>query len=451
MPATQNPRRHVSGVLARLGLFAALAVLSGCGGVSSDKTPGPGGSTTASLSRSVVTAFPTKILPTQVSTLTLVARDAAGAPLTGGGLTVTFGVSGGSSAGTLGAVTDHADGTYTAAFTGTAMGTPLTVSASIDGSAVTSRLPTIQVTSQPALQDTTGAIPLIDMAGYSYRGFPGLLYPDGNDCPAAHLVRQPPVSAAQPFVFLSLGMSNVKHEFCDPPNGIVGPQNCETYSFVGKASQDASLNDNMTIVNGGIGGATAVNWEDPGDQVWTVVNSSLGAFSKTAADVQVIWSKMANKDPVLSLPSPNADAHVLAGEWADIVRNVKTRFPNVKQMYLASRIYSCAAPGTLNPEPFAYESGFAVKWLIEEQIRQLNGQPADPTFGPLTLDVAPWLAWGPYLWADGNNPRSDGLTWERSDLGTDCTHPSDIGKAKVAQMLLDFLKTSPMSSPWFLD
>ena len=231
----------------------------------------------------------------------------------------------------------------------------------------------------------------------------------------------------------------------------MGPQECATYSFVGKASQDASLNDNMVLVNGGIGGATAVNWEDPGDQVWTVVSSSLNAFGKTAADVQVVWSKMANKDPVLSLPSPGADAYVLAGQWAGIVRNVKAKFPNVKQMYLAGRIYSCGAPGSLNPEPMAYESGFAVKWLIEEQIRQLNGQAADPTFGPLTLDVAPWLAWGPYLWADGNNPRSDGLVWLRADLGADCTHPSDQGKAKVAAYLLEWMKNSPLTQPWFLD
>jgi len=443
--------RNAARLAARFAPVLVLsALLAGCGG-ESDKTTGPGpGGAQASLSKSVITTFPTQIQPAQTSTFTLVTRDENGAALTSGGLTVTFGVSGGTSAGTLGAVTDHADGTYTATFTGTTMGTPLTVSATIDGEAVTSAGPTVQVTSQPALVDTTAAIPLIDMTGYSYHGFPGLLYPDGNSCPAAHLARQPAVDATQPFVFLSLGMSNVKMEFCDPGVGNVGPQSCADYSFVGKATQDASLNDNMILVNGGIGGATAVNWVDPNDQVWTVVNSSLSAFGKTGADVQVVWAKMANKDPVLSLPNPNADAWVLAAQWADVVRNVKTKFPNARQMYLASRIYSCGAPGSLNPEPMAYESGFAVKWLIEEQIRQLNGEAVDARFGPLTLDVAPWLAWGPYLWADGDNPRSDGLVWVRGDLGADCTHPSNQGRAKVAGLLLSFMKTSPLTQIWFL-
>jgi len=435
-----------------LSVLAACVLLSGCGG-DSDKTTGPGpGGGDISLSQSMITAFPTTIAPTQTSTLMLITRDESSAAVTSGGHAVAFDVSGGTSTGTLGAVSDHGDGTYSATFTGNTTGTPLTVTATVDGGAVTSTAPTVQVTSQPALQDTTGAIALIDMAGYSYHGFPGLLYPEGNDCPAAHLARQPPVDAAQSFVFLSLGMSNVKQEFCDSPYGNIGPQKCTDYSFIGRASQDASLNDNLIVVNGGIGGATAVNWVNPNDQVWMVVNSSLGAYGKTGADVQVVWAKLANKDPVLSLPNPNADAWVLAAQWADVVRNVKTKFPNVRQMYLASRIYSCGAPGSLNPEPMAYESGFAVKWLIEEQIRQLNGQAADARFGPLTLDVAPWLAWGPYLWADGNNPRSDGLVWLRSDLGSDCTHPSQPqGRAKVAGLLMDWMKTSPLTQSWMLD
>jgi hypothetical protein len=64
--------------------------------------------------------------------------------------------------------------------------------------------------------------------------------------------------------------------------------------------------------------------------------------------------------------------------------------------------------------------------------------------------IAPWIAWGPYLWADGLNPRSDGLMWEQSDLGADGTHPSVSGREKVGAMLLDFMLASPFSQPWFL-
>ncbi len=64
---------------------------------------------------------------------------------------------------------------------------------------------------------------------------------------------------------------------------------------------------------------------------------------------------------------------------------------------------------------------------------------------------APWLAWGPYLWADGLKGRRDGkVVWERDDLGPDGTYPSAKGQDKVARLLMDFLKNDPTSTPWFL-
>ena len=65
--------------------------------------------------------------------------------------------------------------------------------------------------------------------------------------------------------------------------------------------------------------------------------------------------------------------------------------------------------------------------------------------------VSPWIAWGPYLWTDGMNPRSDGLTWSRSDVeSSDGTHPSQSGEQKVGAMLLAFLEQEPTARSWFL-
>jgi hypothetical protein len=100
----------------------------------------------------------------------------------------------------------------------------------------------------------------------------------------------------------------------------------------------------------------------------------------------------------------------------------------------------------LNPEPYAYESGFAVRSVIE---RQLAGDPDlnyDPNAGPV---ASPWLAWGPYLWADGLTPRSDGLTWACSELQSDGTHPSPTGQLKVADSLLAFFRWDATTAPWY--
>ena len=83
----------------------------------------------------------------------------------------------------------------------------------------------------------------------------------------------------------------------------------------------------------------------------------------------------------------------------------------------------------LNPEPYAFESGFAVKWLIEQQIK---GDP-ELNFDPAKGEVkAPWLSWGPYLWTKGDTSRTDGFYFVESDFrAEDGTHPSRTGQEKV--------------------
>ncbi|HUP49211.1 MAG TPA: hypothetical protein VNA04_10520, partial [Thermoanaerobaculia bacterium] len=75
----------------------------------------------------------------------------------------------------------------------------------------------------------------------------------------------------------------------------------------------------------------------------------------------------------------------------------------------------------------------------------------DPRAGDLHPDLsAPWIGWGAYLWANGTEPRSDGLIWERRDFANDGTHPSAAGQEKVGALLLDFLKSDPTSRGWFV-
>src|SRR3970282_2130481 len=102
---------------------------------------------------------------------------------------------------------------------------------------------------------------------------------------------------------------------------------------------------------------------------------------------------------------------------------------------------------TISPEPTAFETGLAVKWMIEKQI---NGDPDlnfNPGAGPV---VAPYLSWGPYLWIDGLNQRSDGLTWTQFDVGEDCTHPSALGIQKVVLQLFNFFNYDSLTKAWFL-
>ena len=96
-----------------------------------------------SISQSTIAVSAGTVAPRGTVTLPLQAKDANGNNLTTGALTVVFTVSGGTSTGTIGATTDHANGTHAADFTA---GTAATFSATIGGTPVTWTPPTITVT-----------------------------------------------------------------------------------------------------------------------------------------------------------------------------------------------------------------------------------------------------------------------------------------------------------------
>ncbi len=313
---------------------------------------------------------------------------------------------------------------------------------------------------------STGLVPLTDLGTGLYLGqFQGGLYPGGsNTMPLAHLLAglaaegaivprdtdgtPDPVNGR--VVLMSLGMSNATLEFCIINAGTTG---CTPESFMGQAAADPAVNHTtLALVNGAHGGQDAPLWTDPMSVNYTNAATLLASQGLSEAQVQVVWVKQAHAHPTVSLPAANADAHTLEGYLGTTTRTLRVRYPNLQQVFFSSRIYAGYADVTIDPEPYAYETGFSVKWLVEAQITQMatSGTPPDPVAGDLNYGtVAPWIAWGPYLWADGTTARSDGLTYLCSDMAMDGTHPNPGAIQKVATMLLDFLLTSPVTQSWF--
>ena len=159
-----------------------------------------------------------------------------------------------------------------------------------------------------------------------------------------------------------------------------------------------------------------------------------------------MWIKQALMGPQAGFPS---ETERLRDRVREIVTLAKQKYPNLRVAYLSSRIYAGYATTPLNPEPYSYESAFAVRWLIEEQMKGAPALNADATKGEVK---SPVLLWGPYLWANGEVPRkADGLVFQREDLTErDGTHPSRSGQEKVAKLLLEFFTTNDLAKTWFV-
>ena len=307
-----------------------------------------------------------------------------------------------------------------------------------------------------------GTTPLPDLGYQKYKGFAGGLYPDcANQPPPAHLAAGVDIAQNQitpldasgnvdtnhgKIVLLSLGMSNTTHEWG------VGDTvtDDKTRAFKYRADNDPSKNPNVVIVDGAIGGEDAPEWTNANATTWTaVITQRLPQANATTNQVQAIWLKQALAGPLNNYGAFPLHAQALKDMLAIIVRNAKLHYPNLKLVYLSGRTRAYNnTPTSLNPEPFAFETSFADKWVIEDQINGRNNLNFNPSNGPV---VAPWISWGPYIWADGLNPRSDGFIWECGDVRqNDFTHPSSNGVFKVATHLLAFFKTDPTTAPWFL-
>lgn len=293
--------------------------------------------------------------------------------------------------------------------------------------------------------DSIGLVPLTDLGCRTYLGLAGGLYPGGsNTMPIEHrragvaassavVARGPdgrPSAAAGKIGFASIGMSNTEMEF-------------GWFDSVASATPD--LNPAVVRVNGAQGTRTAEQWADPDSLVWDVFDQRVAEAGLTPMQIQVVWVKLAEGRPA-SLGAFPRHAQRLQAHLVFTLRNAKARYPNLALAYLSSRTraYTTVAD-SLNPEPYAYESGFAVQTVVAQQIAGnplLRHQGADA--------LVPWVAWGPYLWADGTKPRSDGFTWECSDTSDDFVHPWFSGQQKVAEQLLAFLQTEPTAQRWFL-
>jgi hypothetical protein len=326
--------------------------------------------------------------------------------------------------------------------------------------------------------DWSALVPITELTT-PYKGEDGGLYGGGRNEPpeahrAAHLQESAKIrplnaegvpSADGKIGLITIGFSN---------------PNIESTAFKSAADADPQKSSNVVIVNGCIGGRSAVMWAWDGASVlpkpeqerldkemdvvqmpkgvrkssgkekdtWPTLAQRIEEAGLSPKQVQAVWLKHveANPKPLGEFP---AHARALQADISAVLQVARHYYPNLRVCYLSSRTFggwSGRASGS--PEPYAYESGFGTRWIVQSQIQGDPQMNFDPAKGEVK---APLVLWGPYLWACGDTPRKlDGMAWTLADVRQDQLHPSDAGTKKTTALLLNFFKTNEGARTWFL-
>lgn len=278
-------------------------------------------------------------------------------------------------------------------------------------------------------------VPLNDLGGARYAGCQGGLYPRGLNMPPASyhlegLQRQERV--------VPLDWSGVEKDGGRIGFLMLGTESTRLVAFKARQASfsDARRADAVVVANGAIG-TSIPQMAQAGDRTWELLPAVLAEAGLTPAQVQVLWLDATAELPAAAFPD---NARLLQAELDAVLANARLALPNLRVVYLSSGVYggyAGASRGALD----SYESAFALKWLIESRIAASGTQQSA---------ADPWLAWGPYLWADAATARSDGLVWARQDFVADGSRLSLQGAERAAQKLLQFLQFDAAAKSWYL-
>ena len=322
-------------------------------------------------------------------------------------------------------------------------------------------------------------IPIVDMTE-SYHGEDGGLYGGGRNEPpeehrSAHLKESKEIVARDAngtpspdgrIGFITIGFSN---------------SSIESEDFKRTADADPQKSSQVIIVNGCIGGRSAAMWAWDGADIlpkaeqdrldkemdllgmpkekrrtsmgvakdtWPTLANRIESAGLSPKQVQVCWLKHveANPKPLGDFP---AHARALQADITAILNIAKHHYPNLRIVYVSSRTFggwSGRASGS--PEPYAYESGFGTRWVVQSQIKGDAILNFDPARGEVK---SPLVLWGPYLWAQGDSARKlDGMTWTKNDVRPDQLHPNESGTKKTSALLVNFFKSNEGTNRWFV-
>ena len=197
------------------------------------------------------------------------------------------------------------------------------------------------------------------------------------------------------------------------------------------AEEVININDtSVKIVNLCIPAQDINEWNNTKSKVWAEAAKTLTFHKLNWEDITVVWTMQDDLRDRGDQRFPEAPES-LKNKLASLISVIKSKFPNVKQIDLASRTYSYATDPK-HGEPSCYHTGWANKWTAED-FRKDSVYIVDKC----------------YMWTNGTNVRKDGAFTPITHYNVaqnDLVHYSKEGQTYWGQFVLNYYK----QFNWFL-
>lgn len=187
----------------------------------------------------------------------------------------------------------------------------------------------------------------------------------------------------------------------------------------------------IPFVNAAIGGADARKWAT--GNLWPRVRESIESAGVQPDEIEVVWMLHSFQG------TANPEVQQFCIALQDIIEQVIEEFPSIRMIYVSDRGWGgwstgLATDGTPNNgEPGVWAQAVGIDHLVAT-----NRDRADKV----------WVGWGPYVWANGDEPRADGVSWPRSYFQTDGVHWRREGRVAYAELLDQFFSTDETAG-WY--
>jgi len=282
-------------------------------------------------------------------------------------------------------------------------------------------------------QSVVGNIPLNDPEFFTYNGLSSGLYPWGNDLiDNQYNTNYLAVSSSiQPLNKEGVPGSKAKTVIL----GIGGSQAYRLFSGIRNAwSSDPGFGKKLVFANAGTGGKDLPDIIETNASYWKRVIKVLDSNKVNNLQVQVIFIV---EDDFINRDTTIQRAHTINGQFQTLLNTIREKFPNVKLVLFADRGYSGYSTLSKYDEPKGYLNGWAVKLVAEDYI---NGN----------IPSVPFVNWYEYYWANGEEPRWDGLTYLISDFEAPEFAHYTVDKCNALGVVThNKLKTDPGCSNWY--